>query len=70
MEDDTGEINKENIWELSCETVREQLAISIRKQWRMLKNHVEKLDNQGQSGLNESGNVWRMHFISLYIKGV
>lgn len=46
MEDDTGEINKENIWELSCETVREQLAISIRKQWRMLKNHVEKLDNQ------------------------
>ncbi|XP_066480984.1 afadin- and alpha-actinin-binding protein isoform X1 [Tiliqua scincoides] len=46
MEDDTGEVNKENVWELSCETVREQLANSIRKQWRMLKNHVEKLDNQ------------------------
>lgn len=51
MEDDTGEVNKENVWELSCETVREQLANSIRKQWRMLKNHVEKLDNQGKSDL-------------------
>ncbi|XP_054836495.1 afadin- and alpha-actinin-binding protein [Eublepharis macularius] len=46
VEDDSGEINKENMWELSCDTVREQLANSIRKQWRMLKNHVEKLDNQ------------------------
>ncbi|KAJ6656286.1 hypothetical protein lerEdw1_003942 [Lerista edwardsae] len=46
MEEDAGEVNKENVWELSCETVREQLANSIRKQWRMLKNHVEKLDNQ------------------------
>ncbi|XP_077189269.1 afadin- and alpha-actinin-binding protein isoform X1 [Paroedura picta] len=46
VEDDSGEINKENVWELSCDTVREQLANSIRKQWRMLKNHVEKLDNQ------------------------
>ncbi|XP_061486524.1 afadin- and alpha-actinin-binding protein [Rhineura floridana] len=46
MEDDPGEANKENVWELSCETVREQLANSIRKQWRMLKNHVENLDNQ------------------------
>uniref|UniRef100_A0ACB8F359 Afadin- and alpha-actinin-binding protein n=1 Tax=Sphaerodactylus townsendi TaxID=933632 RepID=A0ACB8F359_9SAUR len=47
VEDDSGEVNKENVWELSCDTVREQLANSIRKQWRMLKNHVEKLDNQG-----------------------
>ncbi|XP_042641802.1 afadin- and alpha-actinin-binding protein isoform X3 [Tyto alba] len=46
LEEDTGELNKENMWELSCETVREQLTNSIRKQWRMLKNHVEKLDNQ------------------------
>ncbi|XP_053102731.1 afadin- and alpha-actinin-binding protein isoform X4 [Hemicordylus capensis] len=46
MEEDSGEVNKENMWELSCETVREQLANSIRKQWRMLKNHVERLDNQ------------------------
>lgn len=47
QEEDIGELNKENMWELSCETVREQLTNSIRKQWRMLKNHVEKLDNQG-----------------------
>ncbi|NP_001038121.2 afadin- and alpha-actinin-binding protein [Gallus gallus] len=46
LEEDIGEFNKENMWELSCETVREQLTNSIRKQWRMLKNHVEKLDNQ------------------------
>ncbi|KAM6065851.1 afadin- and alpha-actinin-binding protein isoform 3-T3 [Chlamydotis macqueenii] len=45
-EEDIGELNKENMWELSCETVREQLTNSIRKQWRMLKNHVETLDNQ------------------------
>ncbi|KAM3839642.1 afadin- and alpha-actinin-binding protein isoform 2-T2 [Vipera latastei] len=46
LEEDSGEANKEGMWELSCETVREQLANSIRKQWRMLKNHVENLDNQ------------------------
>ncbi|XP_062973947.1 afadin- and alpha-actinin-binding protein isoform X2 [Elgaria multicarinata webbii] len=46
VEEDVAEANKENMWELSCETVREQLANSIRKQWRMLKNHVENLDNQ------------------------
>ncbi|XP_010084433.1 PREDICTED: afadin- and alpha-actinin-binding protein [Pterocles gutturalis] len=46
LEEDIGELNKENMWELSCETVREQLTNSIRKQWRMLKNHVEKLDSQ------------------------
>lgn len=48
MEDESGEVTKENVWELSCETVREQLANSIRKQWRMLKSHVEQLDNQGK----------------------
>uniref|UniRef100_A0A8D0HJ94 SSX family member 2 interacting protein n=1 Tax=Sphenodon punctatus TaxID=8508 RepID=A0A8D0HJ94_SPHPU len=46
VEEEVGELNKENMWELSCETAREQLTNSIRKQWRMLKNHVEKLDNQ------------------------
>ncbi|XP_027729722.1 afadin- and alpha-actinin-binding protein isoform X2 [Vombatus ursinus] len=46
VEEDTAELSKENMWELSCETVREQLTNSIRKQWRILKSHVEKLDNQ------------------------
>ncbi|XP_050162897.1 afadin- and alpha-actinin-binding protein isoform X2 [Myiozetetes cayanensis] len=50
LEEDIGELNKENMWELSCETVREQLTNSIRKQWRMLKSHVEKLDNQVSRG--------------------
>ncbi|XP_037682688.1 afadin- and alpha-actinin-binding protein isoform X2 [Choloepus didactylus] len=46
FEDDAGELSRESMWDLSCETVREQLTNSIRKQWRILKNHVEKLDNQ------------------------
>ncbi|XP_027754194.1 afadin- and alpha-actinin-binding protein [Empidonax traillii] len=50
LEEDIGELNKENMWELSCETVREQLTNSIRKQWRMLKSHVERLDNQVSRG--------------------
>lgn len=58
QEEDIGELNKENMWELSCETVREQLTNSIRKQWRMLKNHVEKLDNQG----------WCFTALCVYIK--
>jgi len=45
-EEDAGELSRESIWDLSCETVREQLTNSIRKQWRILKSHVEKLDNQ------------------------
>ncbi|KAM9239638.1 afadin- and alpha-actinin-binding protein [Leptosomus discolor] len=60
LEEDIGELNKENMWELSCETVREQLTNSIRKQWRMLKNHVEKLDNQ----------VSRVHSGALHEKDV
>ncbi|KFP84714.1 Afadin- and alpha-actinin-binding protein, partial [Acanthisitta chloris] len=63
LEEDIAELNKENMWELSCETVREQLTNSIRKQWRMLKNHVEKLDNQvsrGHSGaVNEKDVISR-----------
>ncbi|XP_066232778.1 afadin- and alpha-actinin-binding protein isoform X4 [Saccopteryx leptura] len=46
VEEDPGELSRESMWDLSCETVREQLTNSIRKQWRILKNHVEKLDNQ------------------------
>ncbi|KAM9244139.1 afadin- and alpha-actinin-binding protein isoform 3-T3 [Dugong dugon] len=46
VEDDVGELSRESMWDLSCETVREQLTNSIRKQWRILKSHVEKLDNQ------------------------
>ncbi|XP_059545015.1 afadin- and alpha-actinin-binding protein isoform X6 [Myotis daubentonii] len=46
VEEDPGELSRESIWDLSCETVREQLTNSIRKQWRILKSHVEKLDNQ------------------------
>ncbi|XP_075792480.1 afadin- and alpha-actinin-binding protein isoform X3 [Pelodiscus sinensis] len=56
MEEDAVELNKENMWELSCETVREQLTNSIRKQWRMLKNHVEKLDNQVSRAHSEALN--------------
>ncbi|XP_009466502.1 PREDICTED: afadin- and alpha-actinin-binding protein [Nipponia nippon] len=63
LEEDIGELNKENMWELSCETVREQLTNSIRKQWRMLKNHVEKLDNQvslvNSGALNEKDVISR-----------
>lgn len=46
VEEDPGELSRESVWDLSCETVREQLTNSIRKQWRILKSHVEKLDNQ------------------------
>ncbi|XP_075471772.1 afadin- and alpha-actinin-binding protein isoform X2 [Ascaphus truei] len=46
IEEDVGDSSKETLSELSCETVREQLVNSIRQQWRILKNHVEKLDNQ------------------------
>nr|XP_033772549.1 afadin- and alpha-actinin-binding protein isoform X2 [Geotrypetes seraphini] len=45
-EDDAGDFSRESISELSCATAREQLTNSIRQQWRMLKTHVEKLDNQ------------------------
>nr|XP_004653708.1 afadin- and alpha-actinin-binding protein isoform X2 [Jaculus jaculus] len=46
LEEDAGEPSRESVWDLSCETAREQLTNSIRKQWRILKSHVEKLDNQ------------------------
>ncbi|XP_051021500.1 afadin- and alpha-actinin-binding protein [Acomys russatus] len=46
IDEDAGELSRESVWGLSCDTVREQLTNSIRKQWRILKSHVEKLDNQ------------------------
>ncbi|XP_004699348.1 afadin- and alpha-actinin-binding protein isoform X2 [Echinops telfairi] len=46
VEDDAGEVSRESVWDLSCAAVREQLTNSIRTQWRILKSHVEKLDNQ------------------------
>ncbi|XP_053549136.1 afadin- and alpha-actinin-binding protein [Bombina bombina] len=46
VDEDVADSSKENLTELSCEIVREQLVNSIRQQWRILKNHVEKLDNQ------------------------
>ncbi|KAG8437215.1 hypothetical protein GDO86_008059 [Hymenochirus boettgeri] len=45
-EEDVGDSSKENLSELSCEEVREQLVNSIRQQWRILKSHVEKMDSQ------------------------
>lgn len=46
VEEDAGELSRESMWDLSYETVREHLTNSIRKQWRILKSHVEKLVNQ------------------------
>ncbi|XP_067846956.1 afadin- and alpha-actinin-binding protein-like [Heptranchias perlo] len=59
-EEDSGEQNKERSLELSCDTVREQLTNSIRQQWRILKNHVEKLDSQAslvKSGFLEDDDI-------------
>ncbi|OCT82514.1 hypothetical protein XELAEV_18025046mg [Xenopus laevis] len=46
IEEEIADSSKENLSELSCEAVREQLISSIRQQWRILKSHMEKLDNQ------------------------
>lgn len=46
-EEDPADSSKDHLSELSCEAAREQLVNSIRQQWRILKSHVEKLDNQG-----------------------
>ncbi|XP_075413849.1 afadin- and alpha-actinin-binding protein isoform X3 [Tenrec ecaudatus] len=63
VEDDAGELSRESMWDLSCEAVREQLTNSIRAQWRILKSHVEKLDNQVSKvhldGFNEDGVISR-----------
>ncbi|XP_067892710.1 synovial sarcoma, X breakpoint 2 interacting protein a isoform X2 [Heterodontus francisci] len=60
-EEDSRESNKENSLELSCDEVREQLTNSIRQQWRILKNHVEKLDSQAslvKSGFLEDDEIF------------
>ncbi|KAE8609390.1 hypothetical protein XENTR_v10011796 [Xenopus tropicalis] len=46
IEEEVADTSKENLSELSCEAVREQLVSSIRQQWRILKSHMEKLGNQ------------------------
>ncbi|XP_043913608.1 afadin- and alpha-actinin-binding protein B-like [Protopterus annectens] len=43
--------------EHSCGTVKEQLLLSIRKQWRSLKNRMEKLGSQGHPAENEADHV-------------
>ncbi|XP_077132817.1 afadin- and alpha-actinin-binding protein isoform X2 [Ranitomeya variabilis] len=53
-EDDAADSSKDNLIELSCEAVREQLVNSIRQQWRILKSHVEKLDHQASQVRVES----------------
>ncbi|XP_073500113.1 afadin- and alpha-actinin-binding protein isoform X3 [Phyllobates terribilis] len=53
-EDDAADSSKDNLTELSCEAVREQLVNSIRQQWRILKSHVEKLDHQASQVRVES----------------
>ncbi|XP_017281402.1 synovial sarcoma, X breakpoint 2 interacting protein a [Kryptolebias marmoratus] len=44
-EEKTGNSSRETL-DQSCEHAREQLINSIRQEWRKLKSHVEKLDNQ------------------------
>ncbi|NP_001084872.1 afadin- and alpha-actinin-binding protein B [Xenopus laevis] len=57
IEEDLADSSKENLSELSCEAVREQLVSSIRQQWRILKSHMEKLDNQATP--DENGMIAR-----------
>ncbi|KAM8850352.1 synovial sarcoma, X breakpoint 2 interacting protein a isoform 1-T3 [Spinachia spinachia] len=44
-EEKAGECSRESL-DQSCDHAREQLANSIRQQWRKLRNHMEKLDSQ------------------------
>ncbi|XP_018608669.1 synovial sarcoma, X breakpoint 2 interacting protein a isoform X3 [Scleropages formosus] len=44
-EEDVCDSSRETL-ELSCEHAREQLTNSIRQQWRLLKDHMEKLNSQ------------------------
>ncbi|XP_075954384.1 synovial sarcoma, X breakpoint 2 interacting protein a [Anarhichas minor] len=44
-EETAGDPSRETL-DQSCEHAREQLANSIRRQWRKLRNHMEKLDSQ------------------------
>lgn len=45
-EEKVGDSSRETL-DQSCEHAKEQLTNSIRQQWRKLRNHMEKLDNQG-----------------------
>ncbi|XP_037537720.1 synovial sarcoma, X breakpoint 2 interacting protein a [Nematolebias whitei] len=48
-----GDSSRETLDQSSCEHAREQLINSIRQEWRKLKNHVEKLDNQASQAQNQ-----------------
>lgn len=47
-EEEVADSSRETL-EQSCEQAREQLTNSIRLQWRKLKNHMERLDSQGNT---------------------
>lgn len=51
-EEKAGDSSREML-DQSCEHAREQLTNSIRQQWRKLRSHVEKLDNQASQVQNE-----------------
>ncbi|KAL6103925.1 ssx2ip [Pungitius sinensis] len=51
-EEKAGECSRETL-DQSCEHAREQLANSIRQQWRKLRNHMEKLDSQASLVQNQ-----------------
>uniref|UniRef100_A0A8C7WZE7 Synovial sarcoma, X breakpoint 2 interacting protein a n=1 Tax=Oryzias sinensis TaxID=183150 RepID=A0A8C7WZE7_9TELE len=51
-EERSAETSRETL-DQSCEHAREQLTNSIRQQWRKLRNHVQKLDNQASLVQNQ-----------------
>uniref|UniRef100_A0A1A8D1Y8 Synovial sarcoma, X breakpoint 2 interacting protein n=2 Tax=Nothobranchius kadleci TaxID=1051664 RepID=A0A1A8D1Y8_NOTKA len=52
-EDEKTRDSSRDTLDQSCEHAREQLTNSIRLQWRKLRNHVEKLDNQASQVLHQ-----------------
>uniref|UniRef100_A0A1A8FBA8 Synovial sarcoma, X breakpoint 2 interacting protein n=2 Tax=Nothobranchius korthausae TaxID=1143690 RepID=A0A1A8FBA8_9TELE len=54
-EDEKTRDSSRDTLDQSCEHAREQLTNSIRLQWRKLRNHVEKLDNQASQVLHQMG---------------
>ncbi|XP_068427084.1 synovial sarcoma, X breakpoint 2 interacting protein a [Clinocottus analis] len=51
-EEKAGDSSRETL-DQSCEHAKEQLANSIRQQWRKLRNHMEKLDSQASLVQNQ-----------------
>ena len=50
--DDEGDECSRDALEQVCGAAREQLANSIRLQWRRLKNHMQRLDSQGIASMS------------------